>query len=217
MWFNAWKYQSSDQVWAGLAHAIISQIEQRMTVTERERFWASLNVKRLDLGEIRRRIHMAFLERLAIYVVALPFALIALTFGALASPLAAALGAIGLSGGALVDIARRWRKFKHEPAGTSNPQLVRDPGYDGRLGFLQSMHDDLQPVLDLVATPELPLVVFVDDLDRCSYTTVAQVIEALNTFLAGDFDNSVFVIAMEPDLGRSADPRCVSRSLRPHG
>ena len=132
VWFNAWKYQSSDQVWAGLAHAIISQIEQRMTVTERERFWASLNVKRLDLGEIRRRIHMAFLERLAIYVVALPFALIALTFGALASPLAAALGAIGLSGGALVDIARRWRKFKHEPAGTSNPQLVRDPGYDGR-------------------------------------------------------------------------------------
>src|SRR5262249_22773237 len=48
--------------------------------------------------------------------------------------------------------------------------------------------------------PERPLVVFVDDLDRCSYSTVAQVIEALNVFLAGDFNSCIFVIAMEPDL-----------------
>jgi hypothetical protein len=44
------------------------------------------------------------------------------------------------------------------------------------------------------------LVVFVDDLDRCSPGTVVQVIEAINLFLAGQYPNCIFVIAMEPDM-----------------
>jgi hypothetical protein len=48
--------------------------------------------------------------------------------------------------------------------------------------------------------PKRLLVVFVDDLDRCSPGTVVQVIEAINVFLAGDFANVIFVIAMEPQM-----------------
>lgn len=43
-------------------------------------------------------------------------------------------------------------------------------------------------------------MVFVDDLDRCSPGTVVQVIEAINLFLAGEYPNSIFVIAMEPAM-----------------
>lgn len=200
VWFNAWKYQSSEQFWAGLGHAIISQVEQRMTVAERERFWASLNIRRVNVREVRRRIYTAFFERIAGYAVALPFLVITLTFTAVWEPIAAAGGAVGAGVAAAVDVARRWRRFTKEDAATSNPELVRDPGYEGRLGFLHLVHEDLERVLDLVASPERPLVVFVDDLDRCSYTTVSQVIEALNAFLAGDFEHCMFVIAMEPDL-----------------
>jgi hypothetical protein len=56
----------------------------------------------------------------------------------------------------------------------------------------------MKRVLDLVASPQRPVVVFVDDLDRCSPGTVAQVIEAINLFLAGEFPNCVFVLGMEP-------------------
>ncbi len=200
IWFNAWKYQSGEQVWAGLAHAIISQVEARMSDGEREHFWASLNIRRVDVGAVRRRIYAAFLERIAGYAVALPFMLMSLLFVALAKPVAALGGAAVVGGAVLADFARRWKSFANESVGASTPQLVRDPGYEGQLGFLHLVHEDLQRVLSLVASRERPLVVFVDDLDRCSYGTVAQVIEALNTFLAGDFDCCVFVIAMEPDL-----------------
>lgn len=200
VWFNAWKYQSSQQLWAGLGHAIVSQVEQRMTVAERERFWASLNIRRFDVGEVRRRIYAAFFERIAGYAVALPFLVIALAFVAVWTPVVAAGGAAAVGGAAVADIARRWKAFTKEDAGASNPTLVRDPGYEGHLGFLHLVHEDLERVLNLVASRDRPLVVFVDDLDRCSYTTVAQVIEALNTFLAGDFEHCIFVIAMEPDL-----------------
>jgi len=76
--------------------------------------------------------------------------------------------------------------------------IVPDPGYPGRLGFLYLVQTDMKRVLDLIATPERPLVVFVDDLDRCSPSTVTQVIEAINLFLAGEFPNCVFVLGMEP-------------------
>jgi hypothetical protein len=55
----------------------------------------------------------------------------------------------------------------------------------------------MRRVLELVATEDRPLVVFVDDLDRCSPVVVA---EAVNLFLAGEFENCVFVVAMEPDV-----------------
>ena len=62
------------------------------------------------------------------------------------------------------------------------------------------MQADLRDVLDLVASPDRPIVVFVDDLDRCSPSTVVQVIEAINIFLAGEFANTIFVIALEPRM-----------------
>jgi KAP family P-loop domain/NB-ARC domain/TIR domain len=77
-------------------------------------------------------------------------------------------------------------------------ELIPDPGYEARLGFLHLVQTDMRRVLDLVATEQRPLVVFVDDLDRCSPSAVAQVIEAINLFLAGEFPNCIFILAMEP-------------------
>jgi KAP family P-loop domain/Putative peptidoglycan binding domain len=210
VWFNAWKYQSSEQTWSGLAHAIITEVESRMTPIQRERFWASLNLARVNPIEVRRRIYRVLLERV------LPFALALLVVGIVAlgayllapvfpgasswlkgtSASAIVLAALGTSGAAV----RRYRSFLREEVARSDPTLVNDPGYEGRLGFLHLVQTDMARVLDLVASEKRPLVVFVDDLDRCSYSTVAQTIEALNLFLAGDFRSCIFVIAMEPDL-----------------
>jgi len=78
--------------------------------------------------------------------------------------------------------------------------FVQAPDYAGNTGFLYLVQTDLARVLALVAKPERPLVVFVDDLDRCSPSTVVQVIEAVNLFLAGELENTIFVIAMEPEM-----------------
>ena len=39
IWFNVWKYESTEQVWAGLADAIIKQFGERLGPIEREKFW----------------------------------------------------------------------------------------------------------------------------------------------------------------------------------
>jgi hypothetical protein len=51
-----------------------------------------------------------------------------------------------------------------------------DPGCTSRLGFLHLVRTDMGRVLGLVVSEDRPLIVFVDDLDRCSSSTVAQVI-----------------------------------------
>jgi KAP-like P-loop domain-containing protein len=232
VWFNPWMYQSGEQVWAGLAHEVITQVSGRMEPGDRERFWLELNLRRVDRQAVRRRIYRLLAERFLPLALGLGVAvMVVAAMGIVAwllpatrdvlRPLTATLLSLGTVG-TLVDGARRGlRFFREEAAGQfrrlvgepslaatrklldeqatgSFDTLVGDPGYQARLGFLYLVQTDMKRVLDLVATERRPLVVFVDDLDRCSPSTVAQVIEAINLFLAGEFPNCVFVLAVEP-------------------
>jgi len=43
IWFNAWKYESTEQIWAGLADSVVKGIADRMKPAEREWFYLRLN------------------------------------------------------------------------------------------------------------------------------------------------------------------------------
>jgi peptidoglycan hydrolase-like protein with peptidoglycan-binding domain len=223
VWFNPWMYQSGEQIWAGLAHEIIEQVTERLDTPDRERFWLQLNLRRLDREAVRRRVYRALLERfiplLLVFVIAAALALIARlaewTSGAAAilgggSGLVVLLGIVQTARFLAATTSSSFEELVSEPdmmghalkreAGGAFRELIRDPGYESRLGFLYLVQTDMRIVLDLIATDDRPLVVFVDDLDRCSPGAVAQVIEAINLFLAGEFPNCVFVLAVEPAM-----------------
>ena len=193
VWFNAWKYQTDEQVWAGLADAIVTQVTARLSPLAREHFWMRLNLRRIDTQLLRSKIYRSITVRLMpIALMTVPAAAIGFAFGAL--PGGAAVGA-----GAAAAAAWTEKLLGEDIAGTYD-EVVRNPSYRERAGFLHAVQDDVTRVLDLVATTEDPLVVFVDDLDRCSHETVRKVVEAINLFLSGEFRQCVFVIGMEPDV-----------------
>jgi hypothetical protein len=228
VWFNPWMYQSGEQIWAGLAHEVISQITERMPRAEREHFWLSLNLSRVDEDAVRRKVHRVLFERLVPVALALAglvvLALVAVALDAatgFSAPLRTAVSTLFAAGGGVTVLGGVWHalRFRAEPASASLERLVREPnyakafsgqinfselvpepGYQNRLGFLYLVQTDIRRVLNLVATPKRPMIVFVDDLDRCSPSTVTQVIEAINLFLAGEFPNCIFVLAMEPEV-----------------
>jgi KAP family P-loop domain/TIR domain len=222
VWFNPWMYQRGEEVWAGFANEIVHQIESRLPIGQRERFWFELNIRRLDRNAVRRRLYAALLERFGPWLLGLVAAavVVAITVAAVtdANPLAwasfplAALLGVPLVGASVVKVGDLVRSLVRPPAvsglakhatellkGATN-EFFPDPAYESRTGFLAFVHNDMRLVLDLVATPERPLVIFVDDLDRCSPGVVAQTIEAINLFLAGEFPNVVFVLAIEPSV-----------------
>jgi KAP family P-loop domain len=220
VWFNPWMYQTGEQIWAGLANEIIKQVTDRMTPGQREMFWLKINLRRVGREAVRRVVYRTLLRHLIL--VALLLAAFGIAAGALALASAGRVlsGAVLGAGGVVAVMAGclqyfrlrlenardvlgnlvRWRDpMQPEQDGTSDALVtVADPSYAARAGFLQFVHSDVRAVLDLVATEKRPLVVFIDDLDRCSPRVVAQVIEAVNAFLAGEFPNCLFVMAMEP-------------------
>ena len=82
--------------------------------------------------------------------------------------------------------------------------FVKVPDYSEKVGFIHNVARDLELVFETLSPKYLPMVIFIDDLDRCSPTKVAQVIEGVNLFLAGEFPGCIFVMGMDAQMVAAA-------------
>ncbi len=212
VWFNAWKYQSSEQVWAGLAHTIITQLVDGLpNQLEKEKFWFHLQLRRLDISKIRKDIHRQVLEKVLPNLIGYGF--LGLT-GIILFTLSLLIGgnySLGLSiGSSLISIfsvllsANNWRiGIKNALKTTAEGKYenyIRQPDYAAQSGYFSQVEEDLKKVFELLVNKEKPAVIFVDDLDRCTPTKVAEVIEAINLILNSEFNNCFFVIGMDAQI-----------------
>jgi hypothetical protein len=227
IWFNAWKYETSEQVWAGLVDAIVSQVSERLPLVEREKFLLKLQLARIDDNIIRQKIYDRLLtiwwgKVRRWLLVGVPFVVSVLASGMLVP--GGSARALGLSvpfptlafGGALTAqillcaylagaYARVSAKVKSEPAAYSLADYVRVPDYSTLTGQIHHINNDLRQVLSVTPDPTgaagySPLVIFIDDLDRCSPGKVASVVEGVSMLLASDTYRCVFVIGMDPQM-----------------
>lgn len=216
VWFNAWKYENTNQVWAGLVDAILQQVPKRMPRRERELFWLRLNLSRIDSGRIRQNLHEFLINRVFRSTAGLIWSGLAaiVTFGATLLgvmrwqhfTLPSGVGVSGLVAG-LGAVLAKWIgatfEFQKEAASEMFKNIVRAPTYDTELGFVHQVESDLRRVFEALPTNE-GLVVFIDDLDRCSPMKVAAVLEAVNLIIAGDFPDCYFVLGMDAEMVAAA-------------
>jgi hypothetical protein len=76
------------------------------------------------------------------------------------------------------------------------------PDYSSELGFIHHVVADLKRVFETLQGKKM--VIFIDDLDRCSPQKVAEVMEGINLFLAGDFRQCMFILGMDTDMVAAA-------------
>ena len=148
VWFNAWKYQSSEQIWAGLAHAILAQLPDRLSRKDRELFWLHLQRSRIDPAAVREDIYRATLEQflpaLAGKALLALGALIVVGLALLAG--GPGVVGVGVAGAGTIGtawlIARAWSKATKQalqrPLEGAYLRYVRQPDYSGRLGICTS-------------------------------------------------------------------------------
>jgi hypothetical protein len=216
VWFNAWKYEGTNQVWAGLADSIISQITRRMPLGEREAFFLKLRLARIDADKIRSRIYeriyrVAFqnvLPRMfawtCLAVTSLLTGLVGMAshqtqFGWIGAMATTIFTVIGFSDSSLTYNSAK-KAISEEKATATLSDFVTMPSYETEIGFLHKVEADLRKVLALVPKTYWPIVIFIDDLDRSSPSKVAQVMEAVNLFLAGEFSRCIFVMGMDSEM-----------------
>jgi KAP family P-loop domain/TIR domain len=210
VWFNAWKYQSSEQTWAGLAHAILAQLPARLSRKDRELFWLRLQRRRIDPSAVREDIHRAALERFLPQLVRWPLLAVGGLFVVGIALLAHGLGVVGAGVAGTSTIGSAWLAWQAWTKATDQAlkrplegaylRYVRQPDYSGNLGYLHLVEEDMANALELLTPDAQPTVIFIDDLDRCSPGKIGEVIEAVNLFLAGEFPNCAFVIGIDAEV-----------------
>lgn len=233
IWFNVWKYETSEQIWAGLVDAIVSQVSERLSTAERELFLLRLQLSRVDDGIVRRKIYdrivtvwWAKIRRWLLVGGSAILGLLGLSKAAPATLIpiglqaaADAFHAFGLWGALIGQIllsayvAREYfltsAKTKAEPATFSLAEYIRVPDYDKSVGEIHQIHADLRRVLSVTPTQGKngahdPIVIFIDDLDRCSPSKIANVVEGVSMLLASDTYRCMFVIGMDPQMVAAA-------------
>jgi hypothetical protein len=210
VWFNAWKYQSSDQIWAGLAHAILAQLPARLSPKDRELFWLRLQITRIDPSAVRSDIHRAVIERFVPLLIGAVAALVLIGVAVLLGDShvdgagVAGAGLLGTVGATALAWTKATRDVLNRPLEGAYVRYVRQPDYASKLGYLHLVEEDMVQALDLLTPDDQPAVIFIDDLDRCSPQNIAEVIEAVNLFLAGDYPNCAFVIGIDAEVVAAA-------------
>jgi WD40 repeat protein len=204
-WLNPWSYQSAQQVWAGLSDNIIEAASPALgaTETERQQHWLTYNLGRLDRAMLRRRIYGGVFKPLLFSASALGIPVTAAIVTRLVTfPNAQAnlfwIGWLLLAWAVIVGVWGLLRHVRGRATAYLAAELFRGPVplpaqgiepvasavYPSGSGHLYWIQRDIhQLALDLAARG-YQLVIFIDDLDRCSSKTTAEIIEAINGFLA---------------------------------
>ena len=220
VWFNAWKYSSTEQVWAGLAHSIISQIPDHYSnELDKQKFWLTLNLRRINRLKIQSQISTQILskviQKMQYHIVSLGLILLAIpmflydTYQSLKLlyPLTGNLSPfLSLTGGGYYlwkTYNEKVKEVKKEPAAFSLGDYIKVPNYEEKLGFIHHVVEDMNHVFNSIPD-NLPIVIFIDDLDRCSPDNISKVLEGINLFLAGEFPNCIFIMGMDTEIVAAA-------------
>jgi hypothetical protein len=189
--FDAWKYERSERIWAALSRAIYEQGQAGWT--RRRRAWFRIRL------EFRRRGALALLwgPALVLALFAIAAVVVLLHVSTLAGLLA--LAAVALSLGAVPGLL--WGALT-DPFKRALDDYTQSPSYEEQLGFTSAAERDIRLLTkQLTKRSGSALIVFVDDLDRCSPGYLVEAIEAINQiFNATAAGRCVFVLGIDRDM-----------------
>jgi len=185
VWFNAWRFQNEDRLAPALLQSIVDEIGRKSD-------WMTRLSTLLDrLYRARARdvltVGAAAVAALAVFIVSVRF-----------NKIQGWLPALGAF------VAGLWRKvltplfkvFSLEPA-----KLLNTTDSGKRIGFMKDFGDEFRSVIRRLPK-HTRLIVYVDDLDRCSPDRIVPLLETLN--MLADTGCGLFVIATDRDAVRRA-------------
>ena len=194
--FNAWQFEDATQIWAGLAETITDRLEHALS--RPARLWARLRYawwkRRAQL--IEELVLPGLFAVLAVAVLAL-FGYVrvetlaekwAQSSGVPVEWIAALPGALVLVVAAWFVAGRARRALK--PISDRVGEYLQMPDYRERMGFQHEVLSDVEFSRDCLRRRQLRyrrrqprVVVFIDDLDRCSDDKIIETLQAINLIL----------------------------------
>lgn len=211
VWFNAWKYDNEESLWAALTIEILDQVRSHFNILERASLWVKLNLRRFNWDEFTKRILKSLANIFGLVLIGAIVFFIALSLLGTSSQdsiekLKQYVRVVGILGliATIYSSGKEARNLFAGPFDLNITEYIEQPDYKEKVGFLSQFEKDFKEVINCITHDgKWPLVVFIDDLDRCAPPKPAEIIEAINILL--DADHCVFILGM--------DTQSVARSI----
>ena len=185
VWFNAWSYQNTEQIWSGLADSIIQQIADCLKEPEESiMFLLRLHLKRYGADKIIQKINELVRTKwttkihstIKKYILPIGISASVASLGWIdKNHILPVAGLSGLGVSAMIaglqvfqERSKAELDVKNEPTKDSLGQYADLPDYRKKSVFMMDVVWDMQMVLASIPKEYRPMVVFIDDLDRCS-------------------------------------------------
>lgn len=192
VWFDAWRYEQAERLWAALAKEIYTQPLAQMGRAERMRFRTLLDLRRLGLWRFAGKLIWP-----PVAAAAAVTALLAADVGKSGTAAAILSAAAAAFGGML-----RYGDAIRDPFKRAIDQYASRPDYEAHLGFTSEAERDINTLMTLLCPHDRDaLAIFVDDLDRCSGAHVVEIVEAMNqVFAASANRRCAFVLGLDHEV-----------------
>lgn len=219
IWFNAWKYDKEDNLWAALIQTILEEIRISGNIGRRSGIRLQLWWRNLDFHSGAVSIFKQFLSPIIhIILVVLVISLFrgwgkttvadwlsgimpelvsaedGKTVTWVIKAFAVGLASIILAPEAAVALFDKQLRLDFD-------KFRKKHGYREHIAFLDEFAEEFQHIVDITSNGR-PLVIIIDDLDRCMPEKAVQVLEAIKLFV--DVKNCIFLIAVDREIVEKA-------------
>ena len=210
VWFNAWKYDNQNDLWTALLQAITTQVEDDTSYST----IMFRRLARLTNWKFYFRVILIAIVLVTVFLlsggtdlvpnfseninVAKPNDITGIAVHSLSALFPTGIIVLFFHWfGILKPIFEMIRKVKN-PLGIDVNELVHGKSLPDKIEGISSFEKDLEERLKDYLGKDGRLIIYIDDLDRCSPKHAVEIIEAVNLFL--DTKRCVFVIGMDHKL-----------------
>jgi formylglycine-generating enzyme required for sulfatase activity len=222
VWFNAWRHDKAESVWATFALSFIKQI----STPKSWRDWPRILYGYFKLQFLRFNLEKGLFELikslpLILFVVCTTIAipLILAIYGVqgitelvkatnsqdvlwnriqAAFKILFTVGGLTLSGTGVIagirSLLGNFQKLLNNPK-NNLIKYIEAPDYKKQSAFIEEFHEDFGKIVDAYIG-DGKVFVFIDDLDRCEHSKAADLMQAINLMIAED-PSAVFILGMD--------------------
>jgi formylglycine-generating enzyme required for sulfatase activity len=204
---NVWQLSNREELWNASLQSLLTQVHEKLPWHRRPRFDWHLFRKRIRWGMLFRSLAINSYR----VVIAITPILLSVFWPDKSVTEANALLAFALdpiTGGGASLILGLWLLVRpavqaaREKVSLNLETVLKQAPYEVQVSALQSLQGEFEDLVKFWVGEDGRLIVFVDDLDRCSPDKIPEVLEALKLFTTTD--GCVYVFGMDYEVVRDS-------------
>ena len=189
VWFNPWRYETVEAMWAALAISMTDQLKQGLSFGKRIGIWWNIFQRRFK----QRCKLFAWIRTVLLALLATIVGLVVVGFGLVDKDFVVLPAIVAIFYAANKVFASSGSSIADDLKG-----FFEEPNYAEQATVLQRFHTDLRYIMMACVRAHRPagdrplpkIALFIDDLDRCEVPIASEVLRSLNLFFATDQDES---------------------------